>query len=136
MKTLFNRLTVVITAIILISGLLFYNSCTKDSGPFIVPPKNAPVISFKDTIQPILTTYCAKSGCHVTGGQAPDLSSGNAYNSLISGGFINTSTPTSSIVYQYLTGAKSPAMPLGGSSNPSNINILVLTWIEQGALNN
>jgi hypothetical protein len=136
MRILFNRFKIFMTAIILISGLLFYNSCTKDSGPFTVVPVT--FISFNDSIQPILTASCAKIGCHVAGAQAPDLSPGSAYYSLINGEFINKITPDSSIVYKCLVGSstKIQQMPPGGPYNPSNIESLMLTWIQQGAPNN
>jgi hypothetical protein len=136
MRTLFNRFTIFITVIILISGLLFYDSCTKDSGPYIV--QSVILISFSDSIQPILTANCAISGCHVAAAQAPNLSPGFAYNSLINGGFINKTSPDSSIIYGCLTGSdtKIQQMPPKGPYNPSNIESLILTWIQQGAPNN
>ncbi len=64
----------------------------------------------------------------------PDLSTGNAYSSLNSSRYINTSNPESSLIYTH--------------PNPANTSehsqkkyteaqaALVLTWITQGAKNN
>ena len=98
-------------------------------------PAITTAVSFSTDIQPILTNNCAKSGCH-NGSISPNLTSGNAYNSLVNGNFINTSTPANSLVYLWLTGKEAATMPLGASNNPSNINAYMLAWITQGAKNN
>jgi hypothetical protein len=93
-------------------------------------------VSFAKDIVPIFTAKCSITGCHSSGGHSPDLSAVKAYNSLMNGGFIDVAVPKNSKLYQRLTGQLTPAMPLIGSSNPSNINALVLTWITQKAKNN
>lgn len=93
-------------------------------------------VSFKADLQPIFTAKCAIAGCHSDGGQTPDLESGKAYQSLISMSLVDTTVPKTSIIFERLTGVLSPAMPLTGSSDPDNINALVLAWITQGAKNN
>jgi len=93
-------------------------------------------VSFVKDIIPVFNQKCSISGCHGSGGHIPDLTAAKAYNSLINGGFINTAEPKNSKLYMRLTGKITPAMPLIGSSNPSNINALVLTWITQKAKNN
>ena len=98
------------------------------------PPITA-TVSFSSDIVPLLTTNCAKSGCH-NGTISPDLSAANAFNSLVNGNFVNSSTPSNSLVYLWLTGKESATMPLGASNNPSNINGYMLAWITQGAENN
>jgi hypothetical protein len=100
---------------------------------------NSPVItttvSLSKDLQPIFTSHCALSGCH-NGSISPNLSSGNAYNSLSNGGFINTGTPANSVVYLWLSGKESATMPLGAAPNPGNIEGYILAWITQGAHNN
>ncbi len=93
-------------------------------------------VSFSKDIIPIMNQKCAISGCHASGGHTPDLTAAKAFNSLMNGGFINLTDPKNSKLYLRLTGGITPAMPLIGSSNPSNINSLVLTWITQKAKNN
>jgi len=111
-------------------------SCTKTDTVLI---DNTQVItttvSFSKDIEPILTKSCALSGCH-SGTQAPNLSAAAAFNSLSTGGYVNTGTPKSSSVYLWLTGKKAVTMPAGSANNPSNINALMLAWITQGAKNN
>jgi len=114
-------------------GLLL-NACTYD---FIVKEELTPVdptvpVSFSTQIVPIFTNSCVS--CHKTGGQAPDLTAANAYNSIQSMKLVNTATPASSIIYT--------------EPNPANTAVhswkkytaaeaqLVLTWIQQGAKNN
>ncbi len=130
-----NNKTFVI-AIVLIS-ILFISGCYK--ADTFNPNANAVVgqqVSFSKDLVPIFTKSCALGGCHISGGQVPDLTAAKAYNSLISGGFVDVANPTKSIVYLRLTGQLTPAMPLTGGSNPSNINALMLTWITQKAQNN
>lgn len=93
-------------------------------------------VSFGKDLQPIFSKSCALGGCHADGGHLPDLMAGKAYNSLITGKYVDTTTPKMSIIYERLTGVLSPAMPLTGSSNPSNIEGLMLAWVTQGAKNN
>ncbi len=104
---------------------------TVDNSPAITK-----TVSLKSDLVPVFSKSCVLSGCHTTGGQAPDLSSDNVFNSLTSGNFINKTTPPGSRLYLWLTGKEAIAMPIGAPNNPSNINALVLAWISQGAKNN
>ena len=113
-------------------GMLIIASCAKDTletpAPIVINPTLK--ISFKDTIQPIFTAGCLGSFCH-SGSTSPDLSVGNAYNSLNSGGFINTATPAQSIIYKEMA-------PGGGMASHCTVDQanLVLAWITKGALDN
>jgi hypothetical protein len=98
-------------------------------------PAVTEAVSFKKTIVPIFAKSCVGSGCH-GGSVAPNLSEQVAYGSLVTGNYLNTSTPATSDLYLWLTGKRSAAMPLGGTNNPSNLNAIVLAWIKQGAKNN
>lgn len=91
-------------------------------------------VGFSTDIVPILNKSCNVSGCHSPGGKSPDLSAVNAYTSLSNGGFLNTSDPQSSIIYQWMTGKKGTPMPVSGINK--DYNALVLAWIKQGAQNN
>ena len=75
------------------------------------------------------------SGCHSTGGKAPDLTSANAFRSLSSGNYFKAGDPENSVLMLWLNGKKSPAMPLGGTPNSDN-NAKIYAWINQGAKNN
>ncbi len=123
-----------ITAVII--GLLFMASCVKDD-TVIIQPVVTKTVSFKKDLVPLFTKNCALGGCHNDGGKAPVLTSAKAYNSLkADAAYINVSHPENSELYQFLTGKLSPAMPMGASTNPGNLNAYVLAWIKQGAKNN
>jgi hypothetical protein len=91
-------------------------------------------ISFQNDVISIFNTSCNVLGCHNSGGISPDLSPPNAYNSLISNGYINTDDPTISELYLWVTGQKGTPMPVSGTDPV--ISNTILSWIEQGALNN
>ena len=134
---MFTKKNVTIELISLLVLLLTVQSCVKDSTVYLdnAAAVTAPV-SFSKDIVPILTNKCGISGCHASGGHVPTLTADVAYNALINGNYVDLSNPNTSSVYLWLTGKKSTAMPAGGPSNPSNINNLVLGWIQQGAKNN
>jgi hypothetical protein len=111
-------------------------SCRKDyiGNPPIDP--NIPV-SFKTDVQPILTTNCAKSGCHVAGGQTPNLAADAAYDNLTGLGYVDpadSANPAQDNLYKILT-SSTGYMPKSGKLSSHDIN-LIYTWIKQGAHNN
>ncbi len=91
-------------------------------------------VSFANDIIPIFSSSCSISGCHTSGAKTPDLSASNAYTSLTVGNYINTTTPESSTLYQWMTGKKSTPMPVLGINK--NYNAVILAWIKQGGQNN
>jgi hypothetical protein len=116
--------------LLVLFGLLL-NACKYD---FIVPEELPPIdttvpVSFSTQIVPIFANSCVS--CHKTGGQAPDLTSANAYNSIKTMNLVNTTTPESSIIYAF-PGSSSHSWK-GYTASEAQ---LVLTWIKQGALNN
>jgi hypothetical protein len=90
------------------------------------------VVSFSSDIVPFMESSCALSGCHAAGSIPPDLSTANAYNSLVSGGYVeaDTAMAAQSIVYEKIT--------TGSMSKyaTDQDRALLLKWIEQGAQNN
>lgn len=114
--------------------ILFVAGCYKDT--YVAPNPNQVIvitrtISFQSDILPLFSKNCALSGCHATGGHTPDLSAANAYNSLTSGNFINTSAPAQSEIMMWLTGKRATQMPPTGLDPV--INATILAWITQGA---
>ena len=91
-------------------------------------------VSFSGDIIPIFTASCGFSECHAPGDEPPDLSPANAYSSLISGGYIDTDNPIQSELYQWVNGNRATLMPIDGT-DPKIVSA-VLSWIEDGALNN
>lgn len=114
--------------LVLLAGVAMA-SCTWEE----IKPKKIVVgdsAKFSLNIIPIFTANCAKSGCHIKGGQAPDLSSQNAYTSLIYYGYIDTDFPESSILYEKIaTGSMK-------DKATDTDRALILQWIKQGALDN
>lgn len=125
MKALKNLLSIFLIG--LIFGGCAYNWIVEE--PVIDPTDpNAEEVSFSSDITPIFASKC--TACHTTGNQMPDLTSANAYNSLNSSRYINTSDPASSLIY-------TKASPNGNHVQYSEAEAaLVLTWITQGAQNN
>ena len=124
------RLGLVIT----IAAMLATAGCYKD----VISPGSDPngppqFVSFSGDLIPIFNTYCNSTGCHDAGPtHAPSLVPEKAYNSLISGGYVNTAVPNSSTIYTVLqTGAMPPTGALPASDTQK-----VLDWIRNGAPNN
>ena len=92
-------------------------------------------VSYSKDVIPLFTTNCALSGCHVPGGHLPDLSAADAYQSLTTGGYVSPGDPDHSVILLWLTGKKTPAMPLGRGPQ-QDIIAEVYAWIAQGAKNN
>jgi len=115
--------------------MLMLTGCYKDKTvPVDTTPTITRTVTFTGDIIPIFNKSCAVSGCHSAGGKSPDLTAANAYNNLKIGNYLNTGTPTNSVIYLWLTGKKATQMPVGGMNK--DYNALVLAWIKQGAKNN
>ena len=91
-------------------------------------------VTFSGDILPIFTSSCSFSECHGSGDEAPDLSEANAYNSLIAGGYIDLDNPELSELYQWVKGNRTTSMPISGT-DPKVVSAII-SWINQGALNN
>ncbi len=128
-KTIMGIVLMSSAVLFLLPGCYKDKTVILDSGPAITR-----TVTFSNDIIPIFNKSCSLSGCHTTGGKAPDLSAANAYNSLKIGNYLNTGNPEGSQLYLWLTGKKSTQMPPGGLNK--DYNALVLAWIKQGANNN
>ena len=121
--------------LILACGSIFFlTNCYKDKTVIADVPAITRTVTFSQDITSIFSKSCSLSGCHSTGGQSPNLSESNAYNSLIIGNYIDKNAPENSLIYLKMTGKKGTPMPVSGS-NP-DYNALILAWIKQGANNN
>lgn len=120
--------------LILMSLILFTQCYYDDVLPDIDIPDNKTEVSFQNDIIPIFNASCNGSGCHNTGGTAPDLTPQRAYNALINGDYVDVSVPENSELFQWMKGNRALPMPLTGPN--ANYNSLILQWIKQGALNN
>ncbi len=111
----------------LIFGGCTYNWIVEED---VIDPSDpdAPEVSFSEEIVPIFASKC--TACHYTGNQMPDLTADNAYTSLNTSRYINTSSPEESLIY-------TKPSPTGSHVQYSEAEAaLVLTWITQGAQNN
>ena len=106
---------------LLMAGGFLY-SCEKT----VLEPVKVTDAAFAKDVQPIFTANCVV--CH-NGGQSPNLTQGAAYNSLKNGGYINTTTPQDSKLYQKLTTSM--------ASYATDVQKqTILAWIRNGAKNN
>jgi hypothetical protein len=116
-------------------GVLMLTGCYKNSTVYSdTGTEITRTVSFSNDILPFLDNSCNISGCHNSGGRAPELSTANAYTSLTNGGYINVEDPSASLLYLWMTGKKGTPMPVSGINK--EYNALVLAWIKQGAINN
>jgi hypothetical protein len=84
-------------------------------------------VSFQTEVVPIFTSNCIS--CH-GGTRNPDLRANKAYESLTTGGYISTSNPESSVIYQKIVSGHNS----NGVSDTDKQKLLA--WITQGAENN
>ncbi len=91
-------------------------------------------VTFSGDIIPIFNADCNTSGCHDLGGIPPDLSPANAYDALFDGDYINVEDPVQSELYQWVNNNRNTPMPISGT-DPNTVS-KILSWIDQGALNN
>ncbi len=121
-----------------VTMLMFaFSGCYKSTTIVVNPGSQITAeVSFSKDIVPIFTKSCATSaGCHTAGGKVPDLTAANAYKALTDGSYIKAGDPDNSVIILWLTGKKTPVMPLGNGPN-ADINAEVYAWIKQGAKNN
>jgi hypothetical protein len=110
--------------------------CSKTSTIVVNPGSSiTETMSFEKDITPIFMNSCAMSGCHSAGSKAPELTAANAYKSLTDGNYFKVNDPDNSVLMMWLTGKKSPVMPIGKGPDET-INAKVYAWIKQGAKNN
>jgi hypothetical protein len=125
MKRLFIYISVLIVAGIGITGC-YKNVISPESDPD-GPPQS---VSFKLDLAPMFQTNCALSGCHVSGGHHPYMTSDVSYNQIVNGGYVNTVVPKSSILYIKIYGEMSEYLPSKTDKQK------VYDWIRNGAPNN
>jgi len=109
----------------LILFLAFTSGCYYDE-VYIPAPEGE--ISYATDMQPYFDSKCAS--CHPASSQ-PDLQTDTSYNSLTTGGYLNTTDPASSLLYTKIAPGGSME-----SFSTTTETAMTLLWIEQGALNN
>ncbi len=124
-----SRFTIAAISLLLAAFVLLFTGCEYD----YVEPDNAPIltkVSFSGDILPIFNSSCNFSGCHSAGAVSPDLTSGNAYESLFANDMVDTENPAGSLLY---TSMNSGSMKKYSTPDQTK---LILAWINQGGLNN
>ena len=105
-------------------------SCYKDVIlPKVATTKPPQFVSFSNDLQPVFTTNCALSGCHVKGGQTPYLTPDVSYQQLL-GGYVNTIKPEQSELYIMINGNMEVHIPDAADRQR------IYDWIRNGAPNN
>lgn len=124
MKKYFQK--ILVANLILMSFSCYYDEVLDIQVPL---PEN---VSFQNDIQPLFDQSCVT--CH-DANLAPDLRDINSYNSLLNG-YVVPGDADESILYMSLINSNGVAlMPPEGQWPDSRIN-LVLSWINEGALDN
>ncbi|HET9824500.1 MAG TPA: hypothetical protein VFP87_04165 [Chitinophagaceae bacterium] len=124
----------VIVSVVFLGASVFFVGCYKDRTVVTDVPEITRTVTFSQDIIPIFNASCNTSGCHSSGGQRPDLTAPNAYNSLSTGGYVDKDNPENSLLYLKVSGQKGTPMPPGGVNK--EYSALILAWIKQGANNN
>jgi hypothetical protein len=114
----------------LFAGFLAWQSCEYDWVE-AEPINPSDTLSFSAEIIPIFERGCNASVCHGAGGKDPILTRDQAYDNLVSGGYVDTTTPENSSIYTSMA----PGGSMSGYSETGDAE-KVLIWIQQGALNN
>jgi len=98
----------------------------------LVPLSDAPVISFVNDVDPIITSNCTESGCHGAGGHRPQLIN---YEDIL--GEVSPGNPYSSSLFDVITSNVVNTMPKPPNPRLTNTQIkTIFLWISQGAQNN
>ena len=121
-------------AVIILMALVLTQGCYYDQVLPEPDPEPTDTVSFSMDVLPIFNQSCNISGCHSPGSITPDLSPANAYNSLLTQGYIDVAVPENSELYQWMSGTREFPMPITGSQPV--YNGIVLAWIKEGAKNN
>lgn len=122
-KYFLSNLSIITFMLTLVTG------CYYDNIIPVVPEEPIGDVSYSLDMQPYFDASCVQ--CHNGTGVPLNLAPNVSYNELISGGYIDTSEPSSSLLYTKTAS--------GGSMeqySTSSEAAMTLKWIEQGALDN
>ena len=122
-----KRIRQILVALVLIAAVEGFSSCEKYSfSPPAVDPNQ--IWHFQTDIQPIFDANCVT--CHNGVKQFPDLRDGKSYLALTKGKFVTLPGETSRLYHQMSTNSEH----IPRSTDLEKLK--VLSWINQGALNN
>jgi len=124
MKKYSVRITIAVAV-----ACLFGNACRHDP---LTPLEDAPTISFKDDVQPIIISNCTQAGCHGKDGREFTLIS---YNDIA--GHVHAGSPHGSSLYKAITANAIGTMPPSPNPRLTDVDIkTIYLWIAQGANDN
>lgn len=120
-----NKTRQLLVAFILLAAFSGFTSCEKFQ---YAPPAvdQNKVWHLSTDIQPIFNAHCIT--CH-SPNNLPDLHEGKSWKSLTTGGFVNLPAATSRLHLQMTSSSHT-------SRSSDAEKLMVLYWIQQGALNN
>jgi hypothetical protein len=122
-----------ITIFIALALAIGFTGCYRDIiTPELAKDPDGPpqAVSYKNELAPMFNSNCALSGCHVTGGHKPYLTTDVSYQQLVNGGYVNTSIPKESILYKMVNGEMAQYLP------SPDYKQKIYDWIRNGAPNN
>jgi hypothetical protein len=119
---------VIIFCLVLLAGALFSN-CTHDT---LTPLENAPTMSFKTDVQPLIISNCTQSGCHGTNGGEFQLITYDDVMRSVSAG-----KPHNSKLYKVINSNSFRVMPPKPNPHLTDTELkTIYLWIAQGANDN
>jgi hypothetical protein len=87
-------------------------------------------VSFSADLAPLFNSKCALAGCHVAGSHHPYMTTDVSYLQIVNNGYVNTSLPKQSILYQKINGEMQEFIQSATDRQK------VYDWIRNGAPNN
>jgi len=114
-------------------GAILISSC-KDTGPGLtdIPTSN---VSYSQHIQPVLTIYCTRSGCHDDQSMAGGVSFTSWGNTTANPSIVFPRSPQTSKLVWVITG-QLPSHPFFSPTPNANQVNGIKVWIQEGAKNN
>ncbi|PTQ96548.1 hypothetical protein C8P68_10432 [Mucilaginibacter yixingensis] len=110
-------------------GLVCASACRHDP---LTPLSDAPVISFKNDVQPVIISNCTESGCHGASDHEFKLLS---YDNIMAK--VKAGDPHASDLYGAITANTINTMPKPPNPRLTDTEIkTIYLWILQGAKNN
>ena len=118
------------------AAVFFISACDDTSNitninSVIIPAQN---VSYSKYIQPVLSLYCDRSGCHDDQTSAGNLSV-TSWSNVVKGSIVFPGIPETSHLVWVITGL-SPNHPFFTPTPNSNQINGIKTWIKEGAKNN
>jgi hypothetical protein len=123
------------SSLFLALGFMFFFACTQEQGPVDPDPDPNPGgdgISFSGDIQPLFDRSC--SSCH-NEFHILNLKPCCSFDNLTKNGYVDTNNPENSELYKRIK-HPNPSMPPSGTPLSEQEVQTILTWIEEGAINN